>query len=264
MSHADPTAAHLEAIAPGGDTIARLDPRTRLLAAVAFAVVTVSLSQPAPLAAAAVVALALAVAARLPLRATARRLLAVDGFILAMLVSLPFTTPGTPLASLGPLTASREGAALAAAIAVKANAVLVALMALVGTLEPARLAHALERLRVPPVLVQLLVFTVRYIDVLRDEYGRLRRAMRARAFTPRTDRHTLRALGHLIGMLVVRAAERAERVLEAMKCRGFRGRFALLAELRFSRADGRAAALATLVLVLLLAAEIALVPAARP
>jgi cobalt/nickel transport system permease protein len=48
--------------------------------------------------------------------------------------------------------------------------------------------------------------------------------MKARAFWPRSDLHTWRSLGYLIGMLLVRSLERAERILKAMKCRGFDGR----------------------------------------
>jgi cobalt/nickel transport system permease protein len=62
--------------------------------------------------------------------------------------------------------------------------------------------------------------------------------MTARAFRPRTDRHTWRSLGWLVGMLLVRSFERAERVLGAMKCRGFTGRMPALDDFRFHTADG--------------------------
>jgi cobalt/nickel transport system permease protein len=88
----------------------------------------------------------------------------------------------------------------------------------------------------------LLLFAVRYLGVLEAEYGRLRAAMRARAFRPRTDAHTLRSLGHLVGMLLVRSAERAERVMAAMRCRGFTGRLYVLDDLRWRAADSVVAA----------------------
>ena len=49
--------------------------------------------------------------------------------------------------------------------------------------------------------------------------------MRARGFRPRTSRHTWRSYGNLMGMLLVRALERAQRVEEAMLCRGYNGAF---------------------------------------
>lgn len=261
MAHADAGHRPLERVA-GASAVAAVDPRTRILAAVAWALVVVGLSSLAVLAAAVVVALATARLAALPWRPTARKVLAMDGFIVALLVLLPFTTPGTPIATLGPFVASAEGVHLALAIALKANAIVLMLLALVGTLEPPALGHALRRLAVPATLVHLLLFTVRYVAVLNDEATRLRTAMRARAFQPRTDRHTLATYGYLVGMLLVRAAERAERVLEAMKCRGFDGRWPVLEEARLARADALAAAAATAVLLLLISAEIAVVHAA--
>jgi cobalt/nickel transport system permease protein len=89
----------------------------------------------------------------------------------------------------------------------------------------------------PEKLAHLLLFTVRYIDVLRREYGRLRLAMRVRGFRPRMSLHTYRAYGCLVGMLLARSLERSERIVAAMKCRGFRGRFYLLDHFTFSPRD---------------------------
>ena len=235
--------------------IGRLDPRTRILAAAGFALVVVGLETIAALLLAVALALAVARLARLPGAPTRKKVLAMDGFILAMLVMLPFTTPGTPLATLGPLAASAEGLHLAVVIGLKANAIVLMLLALVGSLEPARLGHALRRLGVPTALVQLLVFTVRYIEVLGAEYARLRTAMRARAFTPGTNGHTLETFGYLVGMLLVRASERAERVLQAMRCRGFDGTFPVLEESRLGQRDGVGTAAALAAVALLIVTE---------
>ena len=126
--------------------------------------------------------------------------------------------------TIGPLTASREGLWQAITIALKANAIVLVLLALVGTMNAAVLGQALRRLGVPASLIHLLFFTVRYIEVLSREYHRARLAMKARAFRPRSDLHTWQSFGYLIGMLLVRSIERAERILAAMKCRGFDGR----------------------------------------
>ncbi len=74
--------------------------------------------------------------------------------------------------------------------------------------------------------------------VLEEEYGQLRRAMAIRAFRPRLDLHTLRSMGYLVGMLLVRALDRSERVQKAMKCRGFAGRFHTHEHFRAGRLDG--------------------------
>lgn len=213
------------------------DPRTRVITAVLFSLAIVSLAQLALLTVALIVAVSTALAAGLRPLILLKRIAALETFMLVMLALLPFTTPGTPLFTFGTLSASEEGLRLALAIILKANTVVLVLLALVGTLEPVVLGHALARLRVPKKLVHLFLLTVRYISVLNEEYQSLRRSMRARAFTARSNFHTWRSLGNLLGMLLVRSLERSQRVMAAMKCRGFDGRFHLLSEQRWQWRD---------------------------
>lgn len=215
-----------------------LDPRTRLLAAFACVLAIVSLHHLALSLAAMLAALGLALACGLGPSVLARRLAHLEGFMVVLLVLLPFTTPGVPALELGGLSASREGIERAVLIVVKVNACAACIFALIGTLEPVRVGQAAARLGAPEALVHLFLMMVRYVAVIRAETGRLRDAMRARAFVPRTRLHTWRSLGQLCGMVLVRALERAERVHEAMRCRGFDGRFpAPLATLAFGAAD---------------------------
>lgn len=217
--------------------ISAIDPRARILAAVAFAIVVVNLHDLRALAAALVVALTLMLMARLPPRATLKRMLTMDGFIIFMLLLLPFTVPGDAMFTVFGLPATWQGLRQAIEIGLKANAIILTLMALVGSMEPARLGQALYRLKMPEGLVYLLMFMVRYVDVLQQEYLRLRVAMKARGFRPGNNRHTYQSLGYLIGMMLVRAVERSERILGAMKCRGFSGRIPLSGDLAYARSD---------------------------
>lgn len=233
--------------------LARLDPRARLLVALAFALVVVSLSSLATLLTALGLALGLLLLARPPLGATLRRLAALDGFMLLVLLVLPFSIPGTPVLTLGGLSASLEGLRQAIAILLKANSIVMVLWAATTGLDAVGLGHALGRLGMPSKLVQLLFFTVRYIGVIGEELERLRTAMRARAFRPTNDRHTYRSLGYLIGMLLVRSLERSERILAAMRCRGFVGVFHVLDRGTLGWRDALFGMLAALLMIALLA-----------
>jgi cobalt/nickel transport system permease protein len=113
----------------------------------------------------------------------------------------------------------------------------------------------MARLGVPVKLVHLFLFTVRYAAVFRTETGRLLEAMRARAFVLRSSRHSWRTLGNLTGMMLVRSVERAERVEEAMRCRGFSGRLPLVATETFAPADVVFGTLLGVVLISLIAAD---------
>ena len=217
--------------------IAPLDPRMRIVMACVFAVVVVALSSLASLSAALAISLTLLLVSRMPWRQTLKRMAMMDGFILFMLVLLPFSVPGDPIFSILGVSASWQGLWQAVEIALTANAVILAVMVLVGTMEPVTLGHALHRLRCPETLVHLLLFTIRYIDVLHEEYQRLRAAMKVRGFRPGTNWHTYRSFGYLVGMMLVRAIERSERILGAMKCRGFSGRMLLLQDFTLTRRD---------------------------
>lgn len=234
--------------------LTRREPRLRIVAALLFALLTVNLTRWPLLLLLLGLAFALALAAGLAPRLLWRRLLLLEGFMALLLILLPFSVAGETLWQLGPFAASREGLLQALTILLKANAVVLVLLALVGTLEPVTLGHALARLRVPDKLVHLLLFTVRYLEVLHGEYRRLRQAMRTRGFRARSDLHTWRSLGWLMGMLLVRSLERAQRILAAMKCRGFNGRFYLLDGRPWRLADSlfALAGLSLLSLILLL------------
>ena len=79
--------------------------------------------------------------------------------------------------------------------------------------------------------------------------------MKLRGFRPRMDRHTYRAYGYLVGMLLVRSLDRSDRIVAAMKCRGFRGRFYLLDHFAFSVRDALFGAASMVVLLVLAWAE---------
>ena len=124
-------------------------------------------------------------------------------------------------------------------LSLKANAAVLAVTALIGTMDAVTLGHALAHFHVPQKLTQLMLFMVRYFDVLGREYARLRAAMRVRCFRPAMNRHSYRTFGYLVGMLLVRSFDRSERVLAAMKCRGFCGRYYMLDHFAFvPRRDG--------------------------
>ncbi|MGB0683944.1 MAG: cobalt ECF transporter T component CbiQ [Magnetovibrionaceae bacterium] len=242
---------------PASTLLDRLDARCRLGALVAFALVTVALSDLAVLSLAFGLSILLCTLARLHPGFVLKRMAALDGLVLIVVLLVPFTTPGEPALSILGQEASREGLVRAADIALTANTVLMALLALLGRMSLPSLSAGLIGLKVPERLVHLLLMTLRYVDVLGDEYRRLRTAMKARGFKPGTNRHSYATLGNLIGMMLVRAIERAERVLGAMKCRGYSGRMPMLAEPKLTRLDIEFLVLCSAVLCVLLGLEVA-------
>lgn len=187
-----------------------IDARLKLGLCLGFVLVTVS-TPPARLdilAGLAVLPLGAAVIGRVPPLVLARRLLLLAPFVL--------------VAAAAPLM--RQGEGLDAALGMLAKAALgcSALVLLAATTPVDALLSALAALRCPRLVVLLLGLTARYLHVLGEEAGRLRRAATARGFAPR---HLLQAriIGDLAGALFLRSVSRAERVQAAMLARGFDG-----------------------------------------
>jgi len=231
---------HFPSISPASDAsspIDRVDPRLRLVAAVAVSVLVVLADEFPVLATALAAAVAGVLFSSVSWRVALGRLLPLNVILLLLVLLLPLTTEGTAAVVVGPLAFSQEGLRAGAAIALKGNTIVLTLLALLGSMDAVTLGHALSHLRVPDKLTHLLLFTVRYLDVLHREYLRLRAAMKVRGFRPRMDRHTYRSYGYLVGMLLVHSFDRSERIAAAMKCRGFRGHFYMLDHFAFSRRD---------------------------
>lgn len=235
--------------------LSRLDPRVSIASVFLFAVLICLCHRVVVLAAGLGTGVFLLSISGVPAKRVVKRLLALNAFMLLLAITLPVFASGIPLFRLGRLGWSAEGFFRVAQIAARANAVMIMLTALLGTMEAPHLGFALNGVGVPSKFTHLLLFMVRYIEVIHHEYHRLWDAMLLRGFRPRCDRHTLRAFGYLIGQLLVRSVNRSERILDAMKCRGFLGRFYVLSPCRISGGDLAFAAVALVCMFVLIIME---------
>ena len=221
-----------EQFSTGNSFVHSLDPRVKIIVAILFSVVVAVSSNFSALLPALAVSLFLIVLGKLSFKKVLHRLLLVNGLILFLWLFLPFTYKGEALFNIGPLVGTAEGVLYASQITVKCNAILLAMIALISTTPVFTLGHAMSQLYFPDKIIHLFLFTYRYIHVISQEYYRLINAMRIRGFIPRTNLHTYRSYAYLVGMLLVKSYDRAERINKAMLCRGFNGRYYTLS--RFS------------------------------
>lgn len=217
--------------------LTRLDPRVRLVCALVFAVVVCLCERPLVLGCGLVASALMLSLSGVRMRRALRRLAAANVFMLLLAVTLPPFVPGDPVLAFGPVAWSAEGLRRALQITIRANAVMMMLTALLGNMESAHLGFALSGVGVPDKFAHLFLFMVRYIEIIHQEYHQLRDAMLLRGFRPAFNRHSFRTFGFLVGRLLVRSVQRSERILQAMKCRGFRGRFYVLVPWRIRGAD---------------------------
>lgn len=226
-----------EPFAVGGSFLHRRDARVKIGAAAAF-ILAVALTASFLVAAVALlVATALVASASLPGKMVAQRLLAANLFILFVWLTLPLSYGGETVGDLGWLRLSRAGVVLCALITLKANAIVLASLALLSTSTIASLGRGLEGLALPAKLVFLLLSTYRYLFVIHQEYERLQRAAILRGFVARTSLHTYRSYGYLFAMTLVKSWNRAKRVQQAMLLRGFTGQLIPLPQPRLNGAD---------------------------
>jgi cobalt/nickel transport system permease protein len=157
---------------------------------------------------------------------------------LPFLIVLPFTLdPDGPGWDVGAVHLSERGVLVGAGVVFRGVAIGALALVLVGTAPIHHTLAAAHRLKVPGLLVLVTLLAYRYAVLLADELRRLRVALRVRGFRPRADRHGYRTAGHVVGAVLVRGAERADRVSEAMRARGFDGRFHTLTAFRTTAGD---------------------------
>jgi cobalt/nickel transport system permease protein len=222
------TVAHVQA---PDSVLSRLDPRWKLAGLVPAAAAVVALHGPLPCLVALAGTLVLVAVARLPLRWFLVRVGTVAGVVGLFAAVLPLLPrEAGPSWQVGPLLVSVQGLAAAVGLLAKALAITNLMLVLWATAPPTETFKAAHALRLPGVLVQLFVLTYRYLFLLAEELGRLRIALRVRGYRNRLCLHSYRTMGHVAGTLLVRGAERAERVGQAMRCRGYEGQFRSLRE----------------------------------
>jgi cobalt/nickel transport system permease protein len=210
----------------GSSRVHRLPAHVKIVAVLAFALVVVATPVHAPWAPAAygghllAVLTAAAVAGVTPGRLA--RGLVVEVPFVGFALLMPFLAAGPRVEVLG-LSVSQTGLESGGGLLAKATLSVLAATVLAATTEPRELLRGLERLRLPQVLVQILMFMIRYADVVGGELHRMRVARESRGF--RGGRlGALRVLGPAVGSLFVRTYERGERVHLAMLSRGYTGR----------------------------------------
>ncbi|UFN45988.1 cobalt ECF transporter T component CbiQ [Nocardioides okcheonensis] len=207
----------------GHSPVHRAPAHLKLLGLLVFMLVVVATPRQAyaVLAAEAAALLGVVLLSRVPLRYLLPRMVVEVPFAVFALL-MPFISHGPRTEVLG-LTVSEPGLHAGVALLVKGSIGVLASLTLAATTEPQDLLRGLQRLRMPELVVQIMGFMIRYLDVVTGELARMLTAMRSRGFDPRSPRHWP-VLARSLGALFIRSYERGERVHLAMLSRGYDGR----------------------------------------
>ena len=207
----------------GHSPIHRAQPHHKILALLGFVLLVVATPREwfAAYAVHLVLLGAVIAVSRVPVSYLLKRLVVEVPFVVFALL-MPFISHGPRIDVLG-LSVSEPGLLAASALLVKGTLGVLASLTLAATTEPHDVLRGLERLRLPDLLVQIMGFMIRYLDVVTSEMARMLTAMKSRGFEPRRPRHWP-ALARALGALFIRSYERGERVHLAMLSRGYTGR----------------------------------------
>lgn len=222
--------------------IHKLDPRTKLIATVAFILAVVATPPTSWQAFVGFFSLIVAwlILSKVPPLYVLKRSLVIIPFVLMIALFIPFFKQGEVAGSyniwLWEISVTYSGLVVLYNVVIKAWLSVLSLILLTATTKLTSLLKGLEQLGMPQVMVMILSFMYRYVFVLVDEAMRLRQARDSRSFGGSRLRQ-IKAVGNMIGTLFIRSYERGERVYVAMLSRGFEGQIHTLRQSSFRRAD---------------------------
>lgn len=216
----------LDRLAAQNTSVHRLDPRAKVVTTLAFLVCVVSFGKYQVLAMLPFVIfpIALATEGDLPLGYLARKLFIVAPFavVVGMFNPLLDRAVMVQIGSFGLSGGWISFASILLRFALTTSAALV----LIGTTSFNGVCMALERLGAPDVFATQLLFLYRYIFVLGEEAMSMARARALRSFGGRGM--GMHVYGLMLGHLLLRTYDRAQRVYLAMLSRGFDGQIRVM------------------------------------
>lgn len=213
----------LDLLAAGTSPIHALDARAKVLATLVFIVSVASYGryECARLLPFFIFPAAMIILANLPPLYLARKIALISPLVLIVGIFNP-VIDRTVLYQAGELTITGGWVSLSSLL-IRSLLTIGAAFILVGTTGFTAVCHALEGLGVPQIFAVQLLFLHRYIFVLADETARASRARELRSCGNKGL--GIASFGSLVGHLLLRTWQRAERIHAAMLARGFSGRF---------------------------------------
>ncbi len=169
----------------------------------------------------------------LPYKPIVKRLMLIAPFIVFIGLFNPVFDQ-RPIAKLGSILIT-GGWLSFLSITIKLLLTVTSALILVATTGMNSICTAMSQIGVPkPIVIQIL-FMYRYLHVLLEEFLKTNQAYNLRSF--KTAGIHYKAWGSLLGQLLLRTMDRAQRIYQAMLCRGFDGKVPLRSAARWTKKD---------------------------
>ena len=252
---------------PGNSPIHLLDPRTKILGIVLY-IFTIFLAK-GYLAYAILIAFAVmaVLISAIPFRLVLKSIKPLWIIVLLTLAIHVFTTPGTVIGNLGPLTVTQEGTRMGVLMSLRLVLLIAVSSLLTFTTSPIALTDGIERLLNPfrrlgvPAheLAMMMTIALRFIPTLLEETDRIMKAQMARG-ADFASGNILKRAKNMVPLLVplfISAFRRADELAVAMEARCYRGgeNRTRMKELKLGTRDMLAAVVLAILPVILLAVK---------
>jgi cobalt/nickel transport system permease protein len=218
--------------------VQRLDPRVKLFTLVLFIVIVGLARSIWVLAAIFVLVLAMDYLGRVPLLFFIKRVLFFLPFTIIIAIPALFITPGEPLWQIGArVMITSQGARTAAFLIFRVIDSISLGVLLVLTTPWNKILLAWRWFRLPPVLVDILGMTYRYIFLLLHTANAAFLARRSRSLGNLSAGENRRWLARTLATTLAKTQHLGEEVYLAMLSRGYQGEIYSLERLRFGNRD---------------------------
>lgn len=225
----------LEELSEKKTIIHKINPTVKILTTLVFLFVTVSFSKYEISAMLPMIFYPIIVGSvgEVPVKELMKRTLITMPLVIGIVILNPFfdTTPRVSLFTLN-ITA---GWISFVSILIRGFLAIMAAQLLIATTGIINISRGLKRLRVPNIFIIQLIFTYRYISLFIEEIGRTTRAYSFRSYKGKGI--SFNHWGSLVGGLLLRTLDRAERIHKAMLARGFQGEYSVGKELKIEKKD---------------------------
>ncbi|MDA9645891.1 cobalt ECF transporter T component CbiQ [Candidatus Actinomarina] len=160
---------------------------------------------------------------RIPLKTYLKRLTIDIPFILFALF-LPFLSSGNNdvVMTILSFDVYRTGLLEMLAILFKATSGVSLGIVLTATTTNIEIIYGLQKLKLPSIIIAIMSFSIRYIDVFIDEFKRVKISMQSRGYIEKGIKNLI-PIAYASGAMLIRGYERGERVYLSMISRGFNG-----------------------------------------
>ncbi|MEG0377509.1 MAG: energy-coupling factor transporter transmembrane component T [Eubacterium sp.] len=261
---------------PTNSSIHRLDPRTKIIFTFAYIIMLFVVNNLWGYIAAFVLLSAVIIMSKIPVSYIIRGVKGLIFIILLTVILNLFMTPGTVIASLGPLHITMEGLKVAVFMAMRLIFLVMGTSIMTLTTSPIDLTDGMEFCMkgIPIVrryaheLAMMMSIALRFIPTLMEETDRIMKAQKARGANFETGNLISRAKA-LIPILVplfISAFRRADELATAMEARCYRGgeNRTRMKQLRFTRSDALAFVMMFIMIAVFIGSRFIIIPLIFP